>query len=40
MSKNDGYYDAPPLIRTLEEMHELSAKKSGEKLLLLSQASP
>ena len=25
-----GYYDAPPLRRTLEEMHELSAKKSGE----------
>ena len=30
MSKEDGYYDAPPLRRTIEEMNEMSAKKSGE----------
>ena len=41
MSKDSGYYDAIPLKRTIQEMFELSTKKSGEnyccchKLLLV-----
>jgi len=30
MSKDSGYYDAIPLKRTIQEMFQLSTKKSGE----------
>jgi len=30
MSKDSGYYDAIPLKRTIQEMYELSTKKSDE----------